>query len=70
MEGIIILILLAILAVPVILLVWVKTSTGSLIREVINKVNYLTAKVDNLDKEKKKKPKPIVEEDPVTVNEN
>ncbi|NQX98278.1 MAG: DUF2339 domain-containing protein [Flavobacteriales bacterium] len=70
MEGIIILLLLAILAVPIILLIWVKTSTGSLIKEVIIKLNYLTTKVDGLDKEKKKKPKLVVEEDPVTVNES
>ncbi len=70
MEAIIILLLLAILAVPVILLVWFKVSTGSLIKEVINKINSLNIKIDKLDVEKKKKEGSITEEDPVTINES
>ncbi|MBL4592287.1 MAG: DUF2339 domain-containing protein [Flavobacteriales bacterium] len=68
MEGIIILILLAILAVPVILLIWVKVSTGNSIQEVANKLNSLNIKIDQIGVEKKKKKTP--EEDPVIVNEN
>lgn len=68
MEGIIILILLAILALPVILLVWVKVSTSSSIREVINKLNSLNIKIDQIGiREKETK---IPEEDSVTINES
>jgi uncharacterized membrane protein len=69
MEAIIILLLLAILAVPIILLVWFKVSTSSLIREVINKVNSLNIKVDQLQKI----PPTTVEaeeEDNVNINES
>lgn len=68
MEAFIILILLAILALPVILLIWVKTSTSGSIREVLNKLNALIVKVDKLEiKEKKIE---IFEEDKVVVNES
>ena len=69
MEGIIIFLLLAILALPVILLVWVKTSTSSLIREGLNKLNALIIKVDNLEI-KEKESGIIVEEEPIVINEN
>lgn len=69
MEGIIILILLAILALPVILLVWVKVSTSSSTREVINKLNSLNIKIDQIGI-REKEPKIIPEEDSVTINES
>jgi uncharacterized membrane protein len=72
MEGLIVLLLLAILALPVILLVWVKVSTGNLIHQVINKLNYLNAKVDQLEKKKevKKEVEPESEDEKVIINES
>ncbi len=70
MEGIIILLLLAILALPVILLIWVKVSTGGLIREVLNKINSLTLKIDQLEKRKEKPNKVVLKEDVVTFDES
>jgi len=70
MEGIIILLLLAILALPVILLIWVKVSTSSLIREVLNKINYLNIKIDKIGVEKQKEEKEITEDDNVSINES
>lgn len=69
MEAIIILILLAILAVPIILLVWVKVSTGNLIREVINKLNYLNIKIDKLEKVKQAEEEEQ-EDDSALINES
>ena len=51
MEAIIVILLLAILAVPVVLLIWFKMSTSSLIREVLYKMNALHIKVDKLKEE-------------------
>ena len=68
MEAFIIIILLAILALPIILLVWIKVSTGNSIKEVIVKLNSLNIKVDQIGK--KDVPKTIHEEDKITVNEN
>ncbi len=69
MEGIIIFLLLAILALPVILLIWFKTSTSSLIREVMAKVNLLHIKLDKLEKGKEEIKDPIQDEDSVTIDE-
>ena len=69
MEAFIIIILLTILVLPVILLIWVKTSTGNAIGEILNKINALIVKVDNL--EIKEKPnEAIKEEDVYTINES
>lgn len=70
MEAIIILLLLAILAVPIILLVWFKVSTSSLIREVINKLNSLNIKVDQLQKVTPVQQEVEEEEDAVNINES
>lgn len=69
MEGFIVMLLLAILALPIILLVWVKTSTGSLIREVLQKLNHLSKKIDQFQFVK---PEVVVEqeEDKVDINES
>ncbi|MCB0400995.1 MAG: DUF2339 domain-containing protein [Flavobacteriales bacterium] len=48
MEAIITIIVLAILAVPVVLLVWIKVSTSNSIRDVGFKVNNLSYKIDQL----------------------
>jgi len=69
MEAIIILLLLAVLAVPIILLVWFKVSTSSLIREVINKINSLNIKVDQLQKITPVKEE-VEEDDSVNINES
>mgnify|MGYP001271133173 CR=1 FL=1 len=69
MEGFIILILLTILALPVILLIWVKTSNSNSIREVLNKLNVLIVKVDNLET-KSKKTEDVHEEEPYAINES
>src|SRR3990172_5916109 len=69
MEAIIIsLLIVAILAVPIILLVWFKATISSLIREVIQKVNYLHIKIDKLDQSKETKAN--LEEENVSINES
>lgn len=71
MEGFIVMLLLAILALPIILLIWVKTSTGSLIREVLLKLNHLSKKVDQLQYIKEEvKLEPEQEDEKVVVNES
>jgi uncharacterized membrane protein len=69
MEAFIIFLLIAILAVPIILLVWFKVSISSLIRETINKMNSLHVKVDKLEQIKETK-KVVPEEDNVSINES
>jgi len=69
MEAIVIsLLIVAILAVPIILLVWFKVTISSLIREVIQKVNYLHIKIDKLDQAKESKAN--LEEENVSINES
>ena len=72
MEGFIVMLLLAILALPIILLIWVKTSTGSLISEVLQKLNQLSKKVDHLQivKEELKPESAEEKEDQVVINES
>lgn len=48
MEAIIVTLLLAVLALPVILLIWFKVSTSNLIKDAIYKINSLNTKVDKL----------------------
>lgn len=68
MEAIIVLLLLAILAVPVILLIWFKVSTSSLIKEAILKIHSLNVKVDQL-REDVVSPKVISDEDEKVFND-
>ena len=69
MEAFIILLIVTFLALPIILLIWVKTSTSSSIGQVLNKLNALIIKVDNLEGKEKKVEK-AVDEEPVIINEN
>ncbi len=48
MEAIIVTLLLAVLALPLILLIWFKVSTSNLIKDAIYKINSLNTKVDKL----------------------
>jgi uncharacterized membrane protein len=68
MEALIILLLLAILTVPIILLIWFKVSTSSLIREAIHKINSLNVKVDKLQEEKVL-PKVVSKEEDKAIDE-
>ena len=69
MEAIIIsLLIVAILAVPIILLVWFKVSISNSIREVVNKVNSLHIKIDQLHRAKETKAN--LEEENVSINES
>jgi len=69
MEGFIVMLLIAILALPIVLLIWVKTSTGSLIREVLQKLNSLSKKVDHLQQVKIENPLED-EDEKVVINES
>ena len=69
MEAFIITILLTILVLPVILLIWVKTSTSNAIGEKLNKLNALIIKVDNLEI-KENPTEELKEEDVYTINES
>ena len=69
MEAFIITILLTILVLPVILLIWVKTSTSNAIGEILNKLNALIIKVDNLEI-KENPTEELKEEDVYTINES
>jgi len=70
METLIIIILLAILAVSAILLVWVKVSTGKSIREVLNKLNALHLRVNQIGEERKVTSKQAILDDNVTFDES
>lgn len=70
MEQLIVILLLAIIAVPTILLVWVKVSTGNSIQEVLNKLNVLQNKVNQIGDERKVSPKKAAPEDNVTFDES
>ncbi|MDG1477306.1 MAG: DUF2339 domain-containing protein [Vicingaceae bacterium] len=69
MEATIIIILLTILVLPVILLIWIKTSTSNSIGQVINKLNALIVKVDKLEI-REKPTEAIKDEDVYTINES
>jgi uncharacterized membrane protein len=70
MEELIIMLLLAIIAVPIILLIWIKVSTGNSIQEVLNKLNALHIRVNQIGEEKKASPKKSAQEDSVTFDES
>ena len=68
MEAFIVLLILAILALPIILLIWVKSSINGSIGEVLNKLNALIVKVNKLEFQEDKKAV-VVDEDPIVINE-
>ena len=70
METLIIITLLAILAVSAILLVWVKVSTKNSIREVLNKLNALHLRVNQIGEERKVTSKKAILDDSVTFDES
>ena len=69
MEAFIIILILAILALPIILLIWVKSSINGSIGEVLNKLNALIVKVNKLEFQENKKAVEV-DEDPIVINES